>query len=261
MLEVLYSFLLGLIQGLTEFLPISSTGHLYLGRKLFGLEEAGLFLDTMLHFGTLLAVIIAFWEDILSIIRRPFQRLTLLIVVGTIPTGIIGLAFRDTFEHLAQTGVTIGWEFLATALIIWWADRARNGTRDLSQMRMRDALLIGTAQGVAILPAISRSGITIAASLFVGIERETAARFSFLLSLPAILAATILQLMDLVEGTTPSVISLPAVLIGTASAAIFGYVAIRWMIRIVVRGTLKWFALYVAALGILILVLQALGIF
>jgi undecaprenyl-diphosphatase len=260
--ELFHSIILGIVQGLTEFLPISSTGHLVLGRKLMGLEEAGLFLDTMLHFGTLLAVVVVFWEDIVYMIRRPFSRLSILIIVGTIPTAIIGLTFKDYFEEISQTGVTIGYEFLATGVILWFADNMKGkGTKSIEQIKLSDALLIGTLQGAAILPAISRSGLTIAGALFRGIDKGVAARFSFLLALPAILGAVVLQSKDLMEGVVVNTIGTIPLIVGTLAAGLAGYVAVKWMLNILQRGSLKWFSVYVWILGISILIAQWTGHF
>jgi len=262
--ELIKAILLGIIQGLTEFIPVSSTGHLLIGRKIFGLSEVGLFLDTMLHLGTLIAVVIVFWDDIIDLVKRPFSKLGLLIIVGTIPTAFIGLYFQDYFEEISRTGVTVGWEFLATGIILWFADMQKNkGTKRIEEIRYRDAFFIGTLQGVAILPAISRSGLTIAGSLFRGIHREDAARFSFLLSLPAILGAVILQSIKLFKGehtASLETIGLIPILVGTLAAAIAGYIAVKWMIKIIQTGSLKIFSIYVWILGITILILQYIGI-
>jgi undecaprenyl-diphosphatase len=261
MSEILKTIVLGVIQGFTEFLPVSSSGHLLLARKLFGLSEAGLLLDTMLHLGTLLAVVVVFWRDILDMIRRPFSRLTLLVVVGTIPTAIIGILFKHFFEELARTGVTVGWEFLATGIILWIADNLKDrGLKDIRDITFKDSLFIGTLQGVAILPAISRSGLTIAGSLFQGIDRKDAARFSFLLSIPAILGAVVLQSHDLLKGSIEG-IGLHALVIGTLVSAICGYIAVRWMLDIIQRGSLKVFSIYVWILGIGIIFTQFMGWF
>lgn len=257
--QIIKSILLGVIQGLTEFLPISSTGHLVLVRKLMGLSDAGLFLDTMLHLGTFLAVTAVFWKDIVYMIRHPYSRLTLLLVTGTIPTAIIGLTFEDFFEEISKTGVTIGWEFLLTGLILWMADSMKNNHgKQIDQISFTDALLVGTLQGAAILPAISRSGLTIAGSLFRQIDRQAAARFSFLLSMPAILGAVVLQGNKLVEGQTGS-IGFWALLAGTAAAAISGYIAVKWMLKILQRGSLKVFSVYVWILGTGIIMAQLFG--
>ena len=130
MLNELQAFILGLIQGLTEFLPISSTGHLYLGRHLFHLDEAGIYLDTMLHIGTLLALLVVYKGELGHLIKKPFSKLTALLVVGTIPAVAAGLLLSDWFDELSKTGVTIGWEFLATGFILWMADNSRRGTKN-----------------------------------------------------------------------------------------------------------------------------------
>jgi undecaprenyl-diphosphatase len=258
MLVLLEHMILGIVQGLTEFLPISSTGHLVLFRKLFGLQEIGLLFDTMLHVGTLIAVVIVFWPEVKYIIMNPFSRLTKLLVVGTIPTAAIGLTFEDYFEEISRTGVTIGYEFIATGIILWAVESMRQGHRKFTEINYMDALIIGTLQGAAILPAISRSGLTIAGSLLRGIERGDAARFSFLLSLPAILGAAALQTKKVAEN--PEAINLVPMLVGTLFAAIAGYVAIRWMLKIISTSSMKGFAVYVWILGAILLALQYLGI-
>lgn len=261
MTELIKTTILGVIQGFTEFLPISSSGHLLVARKLFGFSEAGLLLDTMLHVGTLIAVIAVFWRDILDMIKKPFSRLTLLVVVGTIPTGIIGLLFKDFFEGIAETGATVGWEFLVTGLIVWYADRVKNrGYKRIDDITFSDSFIVGTLQGVAILPAISRSGLTIAGSLFQRIDRKAAARFSFLLSIPAIMGAAVVQIPDLLDGGFERIGIWPLIF-GTLAAAISGYIAVKWMMEIIERGSLKGFAVYVWILGAAVLIAQYAGWF
>ncbi|MGD9677768.1 MAG: undecaprenyl-diphosphate phosphatase [Vulcanibacillus sp.] len=259
--EFLKTIILGTLQGLTEFLPISSTGHLVIGRKLFGLSEAGLFLDTMLHFGTFISVIIVFWDKIIQIIKKPNSKLLKLLVIGTIPTALIGLIFQDLFEEISKTGVTIGWEFLITGLILWFADNRKNlGSKGIEQIKYKDALIIGALQGAAIMPAISRSGLTIAGALFMGVKREDAATFSFLISLPAILGAVILQSFKMYTNEIAvNNVELIPILAGTIVAAISGYIAIKWMLKILINGSLKIFSIYVWILGITILIFQFLG--
>ncbi|MFB6466163.1 undecaprenyl-diphosphate phosphatase [Cytobacillus sp. Hz8] len=254
------AFILGIIQGLTEFLPISSTGHLYLGRHLFGLDEAGLFLDTMLHVGTLIAVFVVYKGEILQIIKQPFGKLSLLLVIGTLPAVIIGLLFNDLFDTISKTGVTIGWEFLLTGLILWGADGVKSGHKKMEDLSYRDALYIGSFQAAAIFPAVSRSGLTIAAGLFRKLDRETAAFFSFLLSIPAIAGGIVLQFGELYSGQVEAV-RFNSLLIATLSSAFFGYLAVVWMINYLKKRSLKIFAIYVWVLGILILTLQLTGIF
>jgi len=261
MVEMLKAVILGIIQGLTEFLPVSSSGHLLIARKLFGLAEAGLLLDTLLHVGTLAAVIIVFRKDIWAMIRRPFSHLTLLVIVGTVPTAIIGLLFKDFFEEIAQSGVTAGWEFLATGLILWLADsNKKRGYKKIESITFADASIVGALQGAAILPAISRSGLTIAGALFRRIDKDAAARFSFLLSIPAILGGAVVQIPDLLEGQA-GMIGTGPLIAGTLAAAVAGYFAVRWMINIIKRGSLIIFAVYVWIIGIAVIISQAAGIF
>lgn len=260
MLTKLEAFILGMIQGLTEFLPISSTGHLYLGRNLFGLQEAGLLLDTMLHLGTLLAVFVFYKDELIRIIKNPFSKLTYLLIIGTIPAVVIGLLFKDFFDEISKTGVTIGWEFLITGIFLWFADSIKNGYKKMDQISYKDALIIGTFQAAAIFPAISRSGLTIVAALWRKLDRETAAYFSFLLSTPAIAGAVLLQSLDLVSGKGEE-ISFSALLVGIASSAVFGYIAVKWMVSYLKKHSLKPFALYVWVLGLVVLFFQFTGKF
>lgn len=252
------AFVLGLIQGLTEFLPISSTGHLALGRRAFGLQEAGLFLDTMLHIGTLAAVICFYREELLRIARKPFGRLSGLLAAGTLPAVAAGLLLKDYFEAVSVSGATLGWEFLITGAVLWHADRIRNGRKKLHELSYADALVIGTFQAGAIFPAVSRSGLTIAAGLLRKLDRETAAYFSFLLSIPAIAGGVALQLPRLFDGGAERV-SLWALAVGAVSSAAFGYMAVRWMISYLKKGSLKLFAVYVWALGAVVLAAQWAG--
>ncbi len=259
-MQYLEAVILGIIQGLTEFLPISSSGHLVLFQKLFGLEEGNLTFDTMLHLGTLLAVFIIFWDDIVAMIKQPFSKLSILVVAGTIPTAIIGLALKDFFEQLFASGRTIGVEFIITGLILWWAESRPFGYKKIEDITLLDAGLIGVLQGAAIFPAISRSGLTIAGALFRGIERDTAARYSFLLSIPSILGAVVLQAKDIQKQGLGDVQLLP-MLVGTIVSAVFGYLAIKWMLRLIAGGKLKLFSYYVWFLGLVIVVAQLLGRF
>ncbi|MCA1031246.1 undecaprenyl-diphosphate phosphatase [Bacillus timonensis] len=259
-MDWLEAIILGIIQGLTEFLPISSTGHLYLGRNLFGLNEAGLFLDTMLHIGTFIALVIFYRDIILKVIKNPFSKLTLLLMIGTLPAVAAGLLFSDYFEEISTTGATIGWEFLITGGFLWFADSIKKGSKKLDQITLTDSFVIGSFQALAIFPAISRSGLTIVGALLRKIEKETAAYFSFLLSLPAIFGAILLQSSSLVSGEH-SDISLTSLLLATIASGIFGYIAVKFMINFVKTRSLKIFAVYVWVLGGSIIILQTLNIF
>ena len=258
MLSKIEAFILGLIQGLTEFLPISSTGHLYLGRNLFDLNEAGLLLDTMLHIGTLLAVFIFYKHEFIKVLKNPFGKLTWLLVIGTIPAVVVGLTFKDYFDSISKTGITIGWEFLLTGCLLWYAETIEQGRRKMEDISYGDAFFIGSFQAAAIFPALSRSGLTIAAALIRKLDRETAAYFSFLLSTPAIVGAIVLQLGDLLDGQGEQ-IALSSLAVGVLSSAIFGYIAVKWMIQYLKKHSLKIFAVYVWIIGGVILALQFAG--
>ncbi|RFU65407.1 undecaprenyl-diphosphate phosphatase [Peribacillus glennii] len=260
MLSEFQAFILGLIQGLTEFLPISSTGHLYLGRHLFQLDEAGIFLDTMLHIGTLLALVVVYKEELFGLVKNPFSKTMLLLICGTIPAVIFGVLLSDFFDEISKTGITIGWEFLVTGVMLWFADSVKSGSKSMQDISVTDAFIIGTFQAAAIMPALSRSGLTIAAGLFCRLDRATAAYFSFLLSIPAIAGGIVFQMKPLLNGSA-EYISFSSMLVATLSAAIFGYFAVVWMISFLQKKSLKIFSVYVWFLGTLILVLQSAGIF
>ncbi|WP_299089330.1 undecaprenyl-diphosphate phosphatase [uncultured Metabacillus sp.] len=259
-MDWLQAIILGIIQGLTEFIPISSTGHLYLGRKLFGLEEAGLYLDTMLHIGTLIALVVFYKDILINLLKKPFSRPTALLIVGTIPAVIAGVLFSDFFDEISKTGVTIGWEFLLTGIFLWFADSIKNGAKKIDDISLFDSFFIGSFQAFAIFPAISRSGMTIVGALIRKMDKEAAAYFSFLLSIPAICGGVIFQLKDVFSGDVPQ-ISLLSMLVATLASAFFGYLAVKFMISFVKRQSLKIFAVYVWVLGTLIITLQLLGIF
>jgi undecaprenyl-diphosphatase len=256
----LQAAILGLVQGLTEFLPVSSSGHLVLFQKLMGFCQPELLFDISVHVGTLFAVLVVFRRDIFSMLRgfwandleaRQGRRLLILVIAGSIPTAIIGLVFKDTFEALFCSATTVGIALIITGLFLMATHYAKNAELGIEQTGVGRAILIGIAQGMAITPGISRSGATIAAGLLLGVNREVAARFSFVLSIPAILGAMLLHLknMDTTVPTnwTPSII-------GAVVAAITGYIALKLLLKVVRRGHLHWFAYYCWAVGLLALV-------
>jgi undecaprenyl-diphosphatase len=259
MMSKFEAFILGIIQGLTEFIPISSTGHLFLGRALFDLKEAGLFLDTMLHIGTLIAVLVIYKQELWTIIKKPFGKLSMLLVVGTIPAVIAGLLFSSFFDSISKSGITLGWEFIFTGFILWMAESVRKGRKKMEDLGFFDAFFIGSFQALAILPAVSRSGLTIAAGLFRKLDRETAAYFSFLLSIPAIAGGIVLEFGDILSGHVEAV-TFGSLFVATVSSALFGYFAIVGMLRYLKQKSLKIFAYYVWALGFSVLALQFLHI-
>lgn len=257
-MEYVKAIILGLIQGLTEFLPVSSSGHLVLFQNLFGIQEATQAFSILLHLATLIAVFIYYWEDIWSLIRNPFQKTTVLLIAGTIPTVIIALLFNDTFDAIFGKGKFIGFNFLLTGCILLYADTRKGGRKKIRNMSIFDALIVGMMQGVAILPAVSRSGMTISACLTRHMDKENAARFSFLLSIPAILGAVVLTVKDIVTGEVVlgEAVGMGPMAAGFVAAAVSGYLAIRFMVDILKKGKLKWFSVYVFVLGAVLLLDQ-----
>ncbi len=253
-MNILYAVILGIIQGLTEFLPVSSSGHLVLFQNLFGLDMPGMQFDVVLHIGTLIPVIIVFRKDIIMLIKKPFQKYVLLLAAATIPAVIFALLLGDAVDELFKSGAYLGLGFILTGLVLIYADRIGNGKKKEEDITLTDSIVIGTMQAIAICPAISRSGSTIGAALFRKLDRETAARFSFLLSIPAILGAAVLAFKDVVTGGVPvPSADIPGFVAGFIASGLTGYLAITFMLKIIKKGKLRYFAYYVFALAALIL--------
>lgn len=259
-MNLLQAILLGILQGATEFIPVSSSGHLVLAPWLLCWPKPGLVFDAIVHWGTVLAVLAVFWRDLyrlllagLKSLRRrsladPDARVAWWIVIGTIPAVTIGYLFRDFFEALFGTPVAAAGFLLVTGVILSLSERLGTRRREAEEMSWFDALLVGLAQAAAIAPGISRSGATIAAGLFLGVKRTAAARYSFLLSVPAILGAGILSLLDVVnEGGLVN--EWPLLAAGFLAAAVSGYLCIRFLLSYLRRGRLYIFAAYVWLLG------------
>jgi undecaprenyl-diphosphatase len=257
-MNLIQAILLGIVQGVTEFLPISSSGHLVLMQKIFGITEPTLIFDTSVHLGTLFAVFVVFKDDIIGLLKKPFQKLTWLLLAGTIPTAIIGVLFKDTFEQMFHSGSTLGFEFLITGAILLWSGMMKSGHKRVKETSYFDAVFIGIMQGIAIMPAISRSGLTISGALFRKLDRDFAAKFSFLLSIPAIIGATVFQVKDIVEiGSGSGVgIGIGVLFSGSVAAALAGYISIKYMLQVLRSGKLKYFAYYVLVVGILVILDQ-----
>jgi undecaprenyl-diphosphatase len=270
-LNTVEAIVLGVIQGLTEFLPVSSSGHLVLFQNLFGLKEPALLFDICLHVGTLAAVIIVFYRDILEILPAlvqipgrmksaggflrlcqvdPAMRMALLIVIGSIPTAVIGLLFKEITDQLFGSIAMVGCMLIVTGTLLWLTRRIQRQGRPIGKTTLKDALIIGLIQGVAIVPGISRSGSTIATALFLGVDRKVAGRYSFLLSIPAIVGALVLGL-DAPEMQTT--IPLGTILAGSAVSALVGWLALVILLRVVDRGQLHRFAPYCWLVGIIAL--------
>ncbi len=261
-MEILQAVLLGVVQGISEFLPISSSGHLRLLQEVFGLtDDFGLVFDTWVHVATLAAVVVYFRADLAGMAasvlsrdpgRRADRRLAWLVVVATIPTGLIGLAGSDFFE--SADILYVGVAFLVTSAALTLADALSKMTlHEASALGWKRAVLIGVAQGIAVMPGISRAGATMAAGLGLGLDREQAARFSFLLSGPIILLAGAKQALD-VFLTGEAGPSLLATVAGSAAAAITGYLAIAGLMAFIKRHSFRVFAVYTGMLGVGVLV-------
>lgn len=250
------AIVLGLVQGLTEFLPISSSAHLVFGQQLLGVNEAGLVFEVLVHFATLAAVLIFFRQDVLSLIKKPWQRLSWLIILGALPTGVIGLVFEPFFEKLYASALVAAVMLLVTGGFLWVAESVPAGTTKIDQMPVFQPLLIGLAQGLAIIPGISRSGSTITAGLLLGLEREAAARYAFLLSIPVILGATALNVKDLVEAPEVYAAFWRPYLAGMVAATLSGYFAIKVLLNLVNKGKLRYFSFYCWAIGLTIIIIH-----
>ena len=273
-MSLLSSILLGLIQGVAEFLPISSSGHLAIAEHLLGMSGASNipeFFDVLLHLGTLVAVFVAYWDDVRDMVVEffcgvrdlargstptpvpPARRMILLIIVGTLPLLIV-LPIKDLVEGLADNMYFVAAALLVTGCLLFASDRVRKGRKTEKSATMVDVLLVGVAQAIATCPGISRSGTTITAGCFLGFERKFAVRFSFLLSIPAILGANILSLKDAVEAGIIWA-DVPVYLVGVVVSAVVGYACIRLLKMIADRGKFGAFAYYCWAVGVLTLIL------
>ena len=266
------SIILGLIQGVAEFLPISSSGHLAIAEHLLGMTglEIPEFFDVLLHLGTLIAVFAAYWDDIRDMVvefffgvrdlaRRttptpvpPARRLILLIIVGTLPLLVV-LPIKDLVEGLADNMYFVGGALIVTGFLLFASDRVKKGRKTEKNATLVDVLLVGVAQAIATCPGISRSGTTITAGCFVGFDRKFAVRFSFLLSIPAILGANILSIKDALDIVVWS--EVPVYLVGVAVAAAVGYACIRLLKMIADKGKFGFFAYYCWIVGVITLIL------
>lgn len=271
-MEPFQAIALGVVQGLTEFLPVSSSGHLVLLQHWFDLREPALAFDISVHVGTLAAVVVFFRRDIGAIIaalwgflKRLAQgraalaeiaadddlRLAGLIVAASVPTALIGIGFHGIADRLFGSVALVGAALMVTCLLLLATRRTTVRRHTMAEFSIAAALVIGVIQGLAIIPGISRSGATIALGLILGLSRDTAARFSFLLSIPAICGAALIGAGELASGGGPS---LTIVALGTAVSAVVGYAALWMLVYIVRRGRLHLFAPYCALVGILALV-------
>ena len=267
-MTILEAIVLGVLQGITEFLPVSSSGHLVLMQHFLGIKESKVFFEVMLHFGTLGAVIIVYYQLIGSLVRTGFStlfqaafyrqprltisntpdlRLIWFLLLGSIPTGLIALLFKDSLEAIFGKPMVVAGMLIITGLILQLSRIGQRRRETETPLRVWHTPLVGIAQGLAIIPGISRSGSTISISLLLGLSPQVAAQYSFLLSIPAILGAVILKLGDIGEITiAPTVI-----VAGTLTSFIVGYIALRFLLALLNRGRFSIFSYYCFALGII----------
>ena len=283
-----WAALLGIIQGLTEFLPISSTAHLTIAGKLLGLvtpdhAESWTAFIAVMQLGTMVAVMVYFWNDLIGILKGLLRdlstgaaerrehgwstesRLALAIVLGTIPVGVVGFFFRHQIEGtLTKSIPVIIGSLVGLAALLWFAEKIARHERTITHVGWLDAIIVGCAQALALIPGSSRSGTTITASLFLGFTREAAARFSFLLSVPAVLASGIFELYKIAgmvqAGSVVFHFGIPSLVIATIVSGISGYAAIAWLLKYLIKHTTMVFVWYRIALGIALTLLLMAGL-
>jgi undecaprenyl-diphosphatase len=270
--SVLEAIVLGIVQGLTEFLPISSTGHLRIVPAFLGWEDPGAAFTAVTQLGTMAAVLLYFRDDLRriaiawwrSVWDRPLRReldarLGWYIVLGTVPIGIFGVLFKDQIETGARDLYLIGVALIVLGLVLLLAEKVGTRERSIEQIRTKDGFAIGLAQALALIPGVSRSGATITAGLFMGLDRPAAARFSFLLSVPAVVLSGLLELGTILSDDDGDHTSLVALVVATLMAFVSGYAAIAWLLRFLSTHSTVIFVVYRVALGAVVLALTAAG--
>ena len=264
--------IMGLVQGIAEFLPISSSGHLAIAGELLGATtDIPEFFDVLLHLGTLMAVFVFYWTDILDMIHEffagvrdlanrktpvpvpPARRMILLLIVATLPLVLV-LPVKDHIERMSGNLYFVALALIMTGCLLFLSDRVRKGRKNARTASLRDALLVGFAQAVATCPGISRSGTTITAGCLVGMDRKFAVRFSFLMSIPAILGANLLSILDVITEGGIIWAEVPMYLVGVAVSAVSGYACLRLLKLIAEKGRFGWFAYYCWGIGLLTLI-------
>ncbi len=264
------AIILGIVQGLTEFLPISSSAHLRIVPALFGWDDPGAAFTAVTQIGTEAAVIIFFWRDIWRIGKTWIQalytpelrgtidaRMGWYVILGTFPIAILGLLFEDQIDTVARDLRLIATTLIVLGVVLYLADRRARTLKNLDDLNLVDGLIYGFAQALALVPGVSRSGATISAGLFLGYERAAAARYAFLLAIPAVVASGLYKLPDALAGDGPG---LALTLTSTVFAFIFGYASIAWLLRYVSKNSYLPFVIYRIALGLLVAALLALGV-
>jgi undecaprenyl-diphosphatase len=263
MLTIFQAVILGILQGITEFLPVSSSGHLVVVQQLFGWKaEDGIILafDVALHVGTLLAVLIALKGEIVQILTGRAWRLFGVVVLATLPAVIVGFGIKDMIEAMFSSVTVVGIAWLVTGTFLWGTKYIKippapplekGGEGGFAVVSWRRSVLIGCAQAIAIIPGISRSGSTMTAGIFLGLSGEAAAKFSFLMAVPAIAGGAVLDIKDIMAFPKEG---LPQLIIGTVVSFIVAYLSIKWLLAIISRGKFHWFGVYCWVIGILTLI-------
>lgn len=272
-MSIIEAIILGVFQGVSEFLPISSSGHLALLQNLFGLTEGSLFFSTMLHLGTLLSIFIVFFKDIKKLIieslkmlgdlfktkkikiDNDYKKISIMIVIGSIPTALMGIFFEDFIEGLYSSLTSVAIGFIITGLLLLVSEKVGSGKRKAKDLNFIDALIVGTFQGFAIAPGLSRSGSTIVGALFRGFNKKFATKFSFFLAIPAIFGASLIQFIKAVSDKNFIIEPLP-IAIGTIFSCITGLFAINILIKLIEKSKLHFFSYYLWVIGIGIIVNQ-----
>ncbi len=267
-MSLLQAIILGVVQGLTEFLPVSSSGHLVLGEFLLKIKLNDISFEVFLHFGTLLAVIVYFRQTIRAMFKAVWSKIKIpgiknnsvsgekdwllfwMIIIGSIPAGILGVLFKDLIEESFSSVIFVSFMLLFTGLVLFLTRFFHAAKEKLSFL---DALIVGFAQAIAILPGVSRSGLTISTGIFRRVEPGKAAEFSFLLSLPAVLGASILKLKDVLNHSDAG-LDLKIYLFGAFTAFVVGYLAIKFLLKIIKKGKFQYFGYYCFAVGFLFLI-------
>lgn len=254
-MSILQAIILSILQGLTEFLPVSSSGHLVLFQKIFGINDPPIFFDTMVHGATLVAVIFYLRKDLINILFNLKKNTNLIIclIIGTLPAVFFGLFFKDIIEKTFNSLPMLSLCFFITAVILYITKFFKEDGRDMEQINWKDSLVIGMFQASAILPSISRSGTTIASGIFQGLSRKTALKFSFLLSIPVILGALVLQISDIGVVSSNEITSS---LIGFFPALILGFLSLKFLDKYVVNKKFSLFAYYCLFLAVVSLVIS-----
>lgn len=264
-MEYIQSILLGIVQGIAEFLPISSSGHLVLGEVLLdrlagdsaldlGAADSNLALNIALHVGTLGSIVVVYWKQLWATLRQP--RLMAAIVVATIPAGVVGVLFKDQVEAIFSSTLAVGCALCYTAGLLWMTRRFDQGEVELPQISLKQAIVVGLFQAVALIPGVSRAGSTIVGGLWCGLQREAAATFSFLIAVPAIGGAAVLTAKDLLEEGTASQSQWLAYAAGAGVSFVVGIVALQWLLTLISRHKLHLFAWYCLSIGLLTIALS-----